>query len=120
MPEIRHIALLTEDPERLLRFYQAVFDMKEEVGRSPGAIYLGRPHQPVAHHKDGHRRPQRPVGLYHFGFHIDSLDTVREKLRKAGVSDAAPPRPRDGRYAEHRVKDPDGNLIDLAETNWEV
>jgi catechol 2,3-dioxygenase-like lactoylglutathione lyase family enzyme len=120
MPQIRHIALLTEDPERLLRFYQTVFGMKE-VGRSPGAIYLS----------DGHTNlslitkmeipdHQRPAGLYHFGFHIDSLEAVCEKLRAAGVSDAAPPRPRDGRYAEYRVKDPDGNLIDLAETNWKV
>ena len=120
MPQLRHLALLTENPERPADFYQSVFEMKE-VGRSPGAIYLS----------DGHinlsiitktRVPdhQRPAGMYHFGFHIEKLDAIRERLRKAAVSDAAPPRPSDGRYAEYRVKDPDGNLIDLAEHGWQV
>ena len=120
MPQIRHLALLTENPERLAEFYRSVFEMKE-VGRSPGAIYLS----------DGHTNlslitkvdipdHRRPAGLYHLGFHIDKLEVIRERLRKAGVSDAAPPRPRDGRYAEYRVADPDGNLIDLAEAGWEV
>lgn len=120
MAKLEHVALLTENPERLAAFYQSVFDMKE-VGRSPGAIYLSDGHidlsiitkMPIPDHK-------RPVGIYHIGFHIDNLETTRERLRREGVSDETNARPRDGRFAEHRVADPDGNLIDLAEHGWKV
>ena len=120
MPRFRHLALLTENPERLAEFYQTVFEMKE-VWRSPGAIYLSDGNINLALiTKTDIPDHQRPTGIYHFGFHIEELEAIQERLRKAGVSDAAPPRPRDGRYAEHRVKDPDGNLIDLAEHDWQV
>jgi catechol 2,3-dioxygenase-like lactoylglutathione lyase family enzyme len=120
MPRLRHLALLTENPERLAEFYRTVFEMKE-VGRSPGAIYLSDGHTNLSLiTKMNIPDHQRPTGIYHFGFHIEELEAVQERLRKAGIPDAAPPRPRDGRYAEHRVKDPDGNLIDLAEHDWQV
>ena len=119
MPRIRHIALLTKQQEQLATFYKSAFGMTEVFrhestsGGGP-AIYLS----------DGYINlavlpaRERPEGLYHFGFQVDDLDEAAKTAVAAGATQPPVDLPRDGRYAEVFIKDPNGTRIDLSETGW--
>ena len=120
MSRIRHIAFLSDDPEQARRFYMNVFGVKElsrsnahpnNVMLSDGEIFIN-----IVKRRDEHKKP---AGFYHIGFHVDSVDLVRERLRNEGFSDAIIPRP-EAVHAECRITDPDNILIDIAETPWRV
>ena len=118
-PKIRHLAVMTLDPERLAKFYEEVFEMTRLKGKGvPGskAIYMTDGYITLAlleNKADG-----RPSGLNHFGFKIDSHEEIEGKLEKAGVKGPAK-RPADRPYAETRATDPDGNNFDLSVLGFE-
>jgi predicted enzyme related to lactoylglutathione lyase len=113
-PKIRHIAIMTLDPERLAKFYEQTFDMTRLPKRgspSSKAIYMSDGYVTLAlleNKADG-----KPSGLNHFGWQIDDQDEMAKRLTKAGMR-APVNRPADGRFAETRSTDPDGNNFDLA------
>src|SRR5215469_12330 len=121
MARIRHIALLTKQQEKLAEFYKRAFGMTEvfrhesRAGGGP-AIYLS----------DGYINlavlpaPERPEGLYHFGFQVDDIDEAAKVALDAGATQPPTDLPRDGRYAEVFIKDPMGTRIDLSEAGWNV
>lgn len=120
MARIRHIAILTENTKRLVDFYTGVFGLKvvEGVGT---ATYLSDGHVNLAIIPIG---PERKVdgnslkaGLYHFGFEVESVESVIPACKDAGASTAVEKRP-PNREAEYRVHDPDGNPIDLSQHGW--
>ncbi len=120
MSRIRHIALLSDDPERERKFYVNVLGVKElprskahpnNVMLSDGEIFIN-----IVKRREEHNKP---VGFYHYGFHVDKIETVRERLRTEGFSDLVIPRPQSV-TAECRITDPDNVLIDLSETPWRV
>ena len=114
MARIRHIALVVDDSEKTAAFYTEAFGLKEvfrqknDDTRGQWAIYLSDGYinlalLPVA-------RPDRPVGVDHFGFPVDDVD---EGLQTAVAAGAVPPTrvlPRDGRQAETFVRDPHMNI----------
>ena len=119
MPRFRHLALLTENPERLAEFYQTVFEMKE-VGRSPGAIYLSDGNINLALiTKTNIPDHQRPTGIYHFGFEVENVDALRALCKELGAATDVQKRPAN-REAEYRVYDPDGNPVDLSQHGWPI
>jgi catechol 2,3-dioxygenase-like lactoylglutathione lyase family enzyme len=114
MARIRHIALVVDDSEKTAAFYTSAFGLKEvfrqknDETRGQWAIYL----------TDGYinlallpvERPDRPLGVDHFGFAVDDVD---EGLKTAVAAGAIPPSrtlPRDGRQAETFVRDPQLNI----------
>jgi catechol 2,3-dioxygenase-like lactoylglutathione lyase family enzyme len=114
MARIRHIALVVDDSEKTAAFYTSAFGLKEvfrqknDDTRGQWAIYL----------TDGYinlallpvERPDRPLGVDHFGFAVDDID---EGLKTAVAAGAIPPSrtlPRDGRQAETFVRDPHLNI----------
>ncbi|MGH7771757.1 MAG: VOC family protein [Candidatus Binatia bacterium] len=122
MARIRHLAILTENVEKLVKFYTTAFGMKivEGIGT---ATYLS----------DGHINlaiipiePERKVegdvlkpGIYHFGFEVDDIDALRlvcDELNAATKILNRPP----NREAEYRIHDPDGNPIDLSKHGWPI
>ena len=111
MPKLRHIAIITLDPDELARFYADVFDM-EVIHRSEGGgVYL----------TDGtinlallsNRAEGKPSGINHFGFHIEDADETTRRLAEWNIG-APAERPKNRPYAETRTTDPDGNNIDLS------
>lgn len=121
MARIRHIALLANDQEKVSNFYKSAFGMTEvfrheSAAGGGSAIYLS----------DGYINlailpaRERPEGIYHFGFHVDDLDTATEKAESAGGTQGPKGLPRDGRYAEVFIKDPAGTRIDLSEAGWKT
>jgi len=120
MARIRHLAILTEDVDRLVKFYTNSFDLKivEGVGT---ATYLTDGHLNLAIIPIG---PERKIegdhlkeGINHFGFEVDSVDVLIPVCKEHGASTAVEKRPAN-REAEFRVYDPDGNPIDLSQYGW--
>jgi catechol-2,3-dioxygenase len=113
MATLRHLAILTHQPDKLAQFYQTVFDIealhrteKDSVPLSDGNVNLA-----TLNSKDlkdsGHQS-----GLYHFGFLVDNMRTVSRRIQELHPDDT--PRQHKTTYAESRGMDPDGNLFDLS------
>lgn len=115
MAKIRHLAIMTVDPEKLAKFYTEVFDM-EIINRSEtGGVFLSDGYFNIALLLN--RGGQTPSGLYHFGFQVEDAKETVNRIEQAGIR---PPRERPGHisYAELRSRDPDGNLIDISENGY--
>ena len=117
MNQLRHLAIRTEEPEKLVAFYKEAFGFRE-VGE-------GKPPAPVQetrsfHLTDGYfelailgKVPnQSPNVLYHFGIKVDDMDETARKLDS--FQKHVQRRPADTSFAELRVSDIDGNLMDLS------
>jgi catechol 2,3-dioxygenase-like lactoylglutathione lyase family enzyme len=114
-PKIRHLAIMTLDPEKLAKFYEQTFEMTRLTGKAgvPGtkAVYMTDGYITLAlleNKADG-----KPPGLNHFGWHVDDQDETSRRLVKGGVK-APARRPADRPYAETRATDPDGNNYDIS------
>ena len=122
MARIRHLAILTENVEKLVSFYTTAFGLKIVHGTGT-ATYLS----------DGHINlaiipiePERKVegtqlqpGLYHFGFEVENVAGLRDACKELNAATDIDKRP-PNREAEYRVHDPDGNPIDLSKHSWPV
>ena len=117
---IRHIALVTKDVQKLVAFYTTVFGMKVAPGRGTG-VYLSDGHVNLAILPLGPERetegPYLKEGIYHFGFQVDDVESLRPVCREQGAITNVDKRP-GNREAEHRVYDPDGNSVDLSVHGW--
>ena len=122
MARIRHLAILTEDVEKLVRFYTTAFELKVVQGIGT-ATYLSDGHInlaiiPIGPERKVEGRELKP-GLYHFGFEVEDVGALRgvcEELNAASGIDKRPP----NREAEYRIHDPDGNPIDLSQHGWPI
>lgn len=110
MPKIRHLAIKTKNPARLAEFYSKVFDMKIINQEKSGAVYMSDGYLTLAILKN--RGEATPSGINHFGFQVDNLADIEERLKKFDEPMTARPSTRP--YAEHRAMDPDGNLFDIS------
>jgi catechol 2,3-dioxygenase-like lactoylglutathione lyase family enzyme len=115
MARIRHLAIVTENRERLVNFYTKAFDMKVIDGVGP-AIYLSDGYLNLAIIQ---KRPQYKEGLYHFGIEVEDVEGLRPVFKELGAASEIQKRP-PNREAEYRVHDPDGNPIDLSQHGWPV
>jgi catechol 2,3-dioxygenase-like lactoylglutathione lyase family enzyme len=115
MARIRHLAIVTEDREKMVNFYTKAFGMKVVEGVGP-AIYLTDGYINLAIIQ---KRPQYKVGLYHFGIEVDDIEALKPVCKELGAGSEIQKRP-PNREAEYRVADPDGNLIDLSQHGWPV
>jgi predicted enzyme related to lactoylglutathione lyase len=112
MAHVQHLAIRTDDPEKLARYYEEVFGWTRLRAGKGGSVHLSDGHINIAvlKKKDG-----AAVGIEHFGVKIDSVAEVESGLAKYDVVlDGRPA----NRGAEMRVFDPDGNEIDLSVTGF--
>jgi len=116
-PQIRHIAVRVEDPDKVSEFLQQVFAMEVAKKTPRGTIFMTDGHINLAllAPRQGH-----PNGINHFGFLVDSLDPIRahtpveaaEELQEGGRSP--------GQHSEYVIHDPEGNRIDAALEMWPI
>ncbi len=117
---IRHVAVYTESYQRTARFYQTIFGMKKITTGMTDDKGNYDPNR--GHISDGviglallQRHAGIRSGLDHFGFEVESTETVLERLRKSY------PDLRVATSLEHvpfsvlRIQDPAGTHIDVSQ-----
>jgi catechol 2,3-dioxygenase-like lactoylglutathione lyase family enzyme len=114
--KVRHIAIKTPNPQRLADYYTKVYGLDVVLRRETGSVYLS----------DGDlclallpTRGECAPGIEHFGFHIQNPEEIADALEGMGM-DRPKVRPNDPPFAETRVCDPDGNMIDLSVHGFEM
>ena len=105
MARIRHLAILTEDVERLVSFYTNSFGLEIVEGEGT-ATYLTDGHINLAIIPIG---PERKIegdhlkeGINHFGFEVDSVEALVPVCKEYGASKDIKIRP-PNREAEYRL-----------------
>jgi hypothetical protein len=82
MARIRHLAILTEDVEKLVQFYTSAFGLKVVHGIGT-ATYLSDGHINLAIIPIEPERkiegPELKPGIYHFGFEVENVDALRDR-----------------------------------------
>ena len=135
MAKIKHIALSTANPEATAKFYVDVFGMKE-IGRldnpNLSGFFLtdGELNLAILKFKNdvvaGVERGKDWTGIHHFGFQVESLEGIAEKLAAVGserrddINAALGVGVTQSRFANVEVKyvGPDGVTVDVSETGW--
>jgi catechol 2,3-dioxygenase-like lactoylglutathione lyase family enzyme len=113
MPKMHHLAIVTEDRERLVKFYTAAFDLKVIYGRRHSTHLSDGNFNLAIVDKVGDLKP----GFAVIGFDVDDVPELEKTLKNAGASSELIPMPED-HDAEYRVLDPEGNRLDLAIQGW--
>ena len=137
MGKLRHIAFISAEPKKLSDFYQKYFGFEECKVFPSGSrmvidplfnlAFLQQAAVQVAvsgtHRADGSEN-ELTVGIHHYGFMVDSLDTAVAKL-PSGLTRGANPQisagvsgPEAARPAEVRFIDPWGNNVDLSSRGY--
>jgi lactoylglutathione lyase len=115
MAKIKHIAIFTDDPDKLADFYCRVFGMtitqKTVTPRGGRSAWVTDGYVDVALISPEDRAARR--GINHFGFTLDEgeRDDILQRLKDEGIEPYKPPVDRP--YIEDAVLDPDGNKFDM-------
>ena len=127
MARLRHFAIVVRDLEKAAAFYEGVFDLKrvgQEVLDFASAIYLSDGTinlallNYVGKRGSGLDNAREFVGAHHFGFQVDDIEAVSDRLAKDGLEEARA-RPSNRPYAEFRACDPEGNQFDLSQHGFQ-
>ena len=128
MAKLRHIAISVDDPEAEAEFYVRTFGM-QRVGKTDSSIakgcYVSDGVINVALLKfksdesAGKERGKDFVGLHHIGFHVDDLDSAREKVKgNGGTQFMGAPVKRGLTFYEEKWYTPAGVMFDISHTGW--
>ena len=85
-PKIRHLAIITLDPERLAKFYEQTFEMTRLPAKGASgskAVYMTDGYITLALLEN--KAEGKPSGLNHFGFEVEDHDEITNRLVKNGV-----------------------------------
>jgi catechol 2,3-dioxygenase-like lactoylglutathione lyase family enzyme len=108
---LKHIACVGDNYALQGKFYEAAFGMRTAADTRPERAvtvsdgYVGLNINP--------RKAGRPGGLDHFGFEVEELEPVLERLRRRGVEVLGRPSTRP--FAGLSTHDPAGNVFDLSQ-----
>ena len=85
---IRHIAVMTENWNREAKFYQTIFGMKKITNGMTDET--GEYNKERGHLSDGviglallQRQPGFKAGFDHFGFAVENVDLVRQRIKQS-------------------------------------
>jgi lactoylglutathione lyase len=125
--KIEHVAIWTQDLERLKDFYMTYFDAQANdkyinpvkgfesyfLSFSSGARVelMSMPNVQAVDHA-----PENPVGITHLAFAVGSkkrVDRLTSELREAGYAIVSAPRTTGDGYYESIILDPDGNRVEI-------
>src|SRR5690242_20869497 len=83
MAKLRHLAILTHQPDKLANFYKRVFDMTEMYRTKNGSVHLsdGEVNLAILNATDP-KEPGHQPGLYHFGFHVEDNREVPKRFQE--------------------------------------
>ena len=135
MAQIKHIAIATQDADKTASFYKEVFGLREIAKLdNPGAkgYYLSDGNINLAildfqnDQVTGPEYGKTFSGIHHFGFEVESLEEIAEKMTAANtapredINQALGVGAPGARNANVEVKygGPDGVIIDVSESGW--
>ncbi len=107
---IRHIALNVENREEQADFYKRVFGLEEKYRGPNGTIYLSDGFVGVALIHN----PSMPWGINHFGFEVEAVTAIEAATQTTAAANTF------GAVAEHWIRDPEGNRVDISEHGWPI
>jgi RimJ/RimL family protein N-acetyltransferase/predicted enzyme related to lactoylglutathione lyase len=118
IPGFSGIFLVSENPERLVRFYRDVLGIPLEAEHHEGTLphwgsTLGEIHfaiHPVQDFPDG----RHDVGAVKLAFTVFDVRALAARLEEKGVALLYPPRD-EGFFVSAALLDPDGNFVELTE-----
>ena len=127
--KINHIAIWTNDPERLRDFYCTHFKafsndryynpLKQFTSYiltfETGSCSIEMMNQPDLYNTDPSSH-KKHVGLAHIAFSVGSkveVDLMTARLRKEGIIVYSEPRFTGDGFYESAIKDPDGNIVEI-------
>ncbi len=117
-PTIRHIAIFSENPTALAKFYGDVFGIGVTGVDDLGNAWVTDGYMDIALLR--RRSEKAPAkGINHWGFTVDAAEkpAIYARMKKYGIEPYSPyvDAPEAHRpYAEDAVKDPDGNRFDVS------
>ncbi len=134
MPQIKHIAIATNDAEKTARFYSEVFGLREVAkldGENAKGFMLsdGNVNMAILDFQNDAVAGERGKdweGIHHIGFEVESLEEIEARLANAGsqpmdsVNNAlhagmGGPRTQN---VESKYEGPNGEMIDVSGTGW--
>ena len=77
-PKIRHLAIITRDPEKLAKFYSEVFEMEVLHRSETGAVYMTDGYMNVALLRQ--KMQDTPNGINHFGWEIEDTAAILDAI----------------------------------------
>ena len=121
--KIRHVAVMSNDHDKLARFYTEVMGLEEvsRGGNPPGnTVYLtdGNINLAIIGIRPG---SDTKPGVNHIGFKVDSLDEKKQEFEtldedmKVEVQQGLALH---GQFFEAKYLDPEGFLFDVSESGW--
>jgi len=129
MIRLRHFAIVVRDLEKSAGFYEGVFGLKRvgaETLDFASAVYLSDGTINLAllnyHGKRGSglEDAKNFVGAHHFGFQVDDIAEVQQRIEAAGGTfffDLGDDQEKEN--FERKFKDPDGIIFDISKKGWQ-
>jgi catechol 2,3-dioxygenase-like lactoylglutathione lyase family enzyme len=121
MAKLRHLAILVNDIEASVTFYEKMFEMTKAFEVKGKAVYLtdGTMNLAILNAATAKNSgADGKLGVHHFGFTVDDFKATETALADAGatyVGDLGDPT---GMNYERKWKDPEGILFDVSEKGW--
>lgn len=134
MPQIKHIAIATNDAEKTAKFYQEVFGLREvarlQSDNANGFMLSdGNVNMAILDFQNDTVAGERGKdweGIHHIGFEVESLEDTEARLSAANSKPmdevnhalhAGMTGPRT-QNVETKYEGPNGEMIDVSETGW--
>ena len=136
--KFRHIAIMCQNAPRVRAFYENLFNMRRpgsetnpaeahEFAKAFGYPVLAskhvvKPFNSTVWGIDGNigvaflrRQPGYPGGIDHFGFEVEDIEAVADRLNAKYPKVGITKRPVSRTFAAYSTHDPEGNFFDLAQ-----
>ena len=118
--KIRHVAIHTDNYDKMAKFYQTVFGMKKITTGMTDETGAYNPNR--GHISDGiigmallQRHPGADAGLDHFGLEVEDVQKVQDRLEESYPDVAVIKSMEHVPFAGLRTHDPAGNQFDLSQ-----
>ena len=120
MARLGYIAIMCREPARLQTYYQRWFAFEELQRTDAGTIYLtdGAVTMGLLQQGAANGETSQDLGLHHIGFEVESISEVERRLRELDPAQRMEQRLAQDPYAECRIVDPEGILVDLSERGY--
>jgi catechol 2,3-dioxygenase-like lactoylglutathione lyase family enzyme len=120
MTRLGYMAIMCREPARLEDYYRRWFGFEEVRRTTAGSIYVTDGTMTVGLLQQGaaNGEADQSLGLHHIGFEVESIAEVERRLRELDPTQRLEQRPSEDPYAQGRIVDPEGVLVDLSERGY--